>query len=625
MNRCPNSGHLKAFAVGELIQEELHEIADHLQHCDRCNQRIRSFDDYTDELISTLASMPYVDGQDEDGQSTIDASRRRDFAGTNSAIYSDPGEILAARLQQGELLIDKFVLRSKLGTGSFGHVFLAHDTELDRDVAIKIHRFAHDRGTAEIQRFIREAKNAARLQHPSIVSIYETGQTEDGIYYLVNEYVPGETLQTKIRNQSISLNEGLGYLTQLADALQDAHLHGIVHRDVKPSNIIIDPAGRVHLTDFGLAKSTAADDTMTGAGQVMGTPAYMSPEQASGRSVEVDARSDIYSLGVVMYEILTSQQPFQGKSRLLLLQVLEDDPRPPSQLNETIPRDLETICLKALSKLPRLRYQTAAEFADDLRRFENGEPIQARPIGYAGRFARWCRRYPAAVVAFLTLIIGSISAIVYLSLVSQYLVQQTARASAEMQAGMLDAMNEYYSGLVKKMDIHLQESGHLEALRDLEQVRPVPARFTIELGRQLQAAKQPGLNIRLYSDHPFPSRPDGGPPDEFARRALDHLDARPDDPLVEFTELENVPVVRFATARVMTESCVDCHNNHPDTPKNDWAVGDVRGVLEIIRPLEKDVQRTRQGMGNAIGWIITITAMMFVFVAAIVFATTKKN
>ena len=190
---------------------------------------------------------------------------------------------------------------------------------------------------------------------------------------------------------------------------------------------------------------------------------------------------------------------------------------------------------------------------------------------------------------------------------------------------MLDTMNEYYSGLVKAMDVHLQESGHLDALGELEQVRPVPARFTIELGRRLQAAKQPGMFVRLYSDYPFPTRPDGGPPDAFARKAIDHLNQDAENPLVEFTELNGIPVVRFATSRVMTESCVDCHNHHPETPKNDWVVGDVRGVLEIIRPLEKDVQRTRQGMGNAIGWIVTMTAMMFTFVIAIVIATTRKK
>jgi WD40 repeat protein/predicted Ser/Thr protein kinase len=324
----------------------------------------------------------------------------------------------------------------ELGRGGMGVVYKARQLGLDRVIALKMVLAGAHAGLQERARFRREAEAVARLQHPQIVQVHEVGE-EAGRPYFAMEFLEGGSLAQKLGGNPLAARQAAEVVQRLARAVHYAHQRGVVHRDLKPTNVLLAADGTEKVTDFGLARRLDQGTGRTRTGDVLGTPSYMAPEQASGKSHEIGPAVDIYGLGGVLYDLLTGRPPFEAATPWETVhQVLAEELVPPTRLQPRVPRDLETICLKCLQKEPRQRYASAAALADDLGRFLEGRPILARPVGPLGRGWRWCRRNPA-VAGLLAAVAGTL--LLGMGLASYFALQATERArEAEASAHRAD-------------------------------------------------------------------------------------------------------------------------------------------------------------------------------------------
>lgn len=359
--------------------------------------------------------------------------------------------------------IGRFELLERIGAGSFGAVWRARDTERDQIVAIKIPRKGN-LDSEEGRQFLKEAEATAQLHHRNIVRVFEVGRDGDTVY-IVNDFIQGATLEERLADSRFTPQEAADMCIQIAEGLEHAHNAGIIHRDLKPGNILIDMDGTPHIVDFGLARRDAGEVTMTLEGRVFGTPAYASPEQVRGDADQTDRRSDVYSLGVVLFESLTSERPFRGNVQMILQQVIHDDAPSPRSFNGNVPRDLETICLRCLEKSPGRRYQTVSALRDDLKRYLDGVPIHARPVGTLEQGRKWARRHPT--ISLLIACVVLLTFTVVAAITSRwYAIVKVQREHAHTQVGsVLTAEPQVVASVIATLDDFRKWAD--PALRDL--------------------------------------------------------------------------------------------------------------------------------------------------------------
>jgi WD40 repeat protein len=427
-----------------------------------------------------------------------------------------------------------YEILGELGRGGMGVVYRARHLKLGHEVALKMILSGGHAGEQELARFQLEAAAVAKLHHPNIVPIQEFGDHEGNPFFSL-EFVDGGSLAARLKQGPLPCREAATLVEKLAQAMQHAHEHGIVHRDLKPANVLLTKEGEPKVTDFGLAKQLGADDGLSQTGSVLGTPAYMAPEQAEGRVRDVGAATDVYALGMILYECLTGQVAFKGMTLHETLEMVSRrEPTPLRRLTVSVPRDLETVCLRCLEKDPKKRYQTAADLSDDLGRFLRGEPVAARPVGRLERGWRWCRRNPAvaslmtAVAA--TLLLGTGVATYFAVVANRNATEagrnaETARQESERADGEATEARSQQAEAERQRQTAEQRGAEAERQRQTAEQRGAEAvRLQQETAKLLQRTKNVFLTSQLLRAAAVSDRN----PEEARRLLLDQTACPPD-------------------------------------------------------------------------------------------------
>ena len=562
----------------------------------------------------------------------------------------------------------RYVHRGHLGSGGMGVVHRVLDTDLRRHLAMKVSLGggdaldqAVDGGEPTLlERFLEEAQVTGQLDHPGIVPLHELGIDDTGRVYFTMRLVKGlemDRIFELARKEKEGWNEErlIIALIRVCEAMAYAHSKGVIHRDLKPANLMAGRFGEVYVMDWGVAKvmgrettqdrkraqdqhasivrtrradDSSSDSAHTSHGTVFGTPAYMPPEQARGEIEQLDARSDVYSLGAILYHWITGSAPYCHESERVSIHtrlrwLIEGPPKAVRKLAPKADQELVAVCEKAMAREPQDRYASMEALADDLRSFIVGRPVSALPLGRARRIVRWGRRNRFAAGLLIAVLAGSAYGIGRLASLGTSLVQQTAIDSAAMKAQILEDVNSLYSSIVAgRVDREKVEVTHDYAAK--AHAIPIPATFLTDLGDKISEHGS-GVQVRQFSDHPFRFRPPWKL-DEFEKGAILKLRADPYTPVSSFEDLEGRPVLRYAIGRTMEESCVACHNTHAESTKTDWEVGEMRGVLEIVRPLDQDVARIRKGLSGTLIIVAAIVAgLMLLSALGIVRAARRSD
>jgi serine/threonine protein kinase len=633
MTLCPSDEKLAGLLADTLTTTERDAVARHVETCTACQEQLDRLTASPDtEMWHRAEHQPPGLGIAEDVMQRL-KHLPHSFAPTEMQMLGPAGTSShadaegTAKVVHERPTVPGYEILGELGRGGMGVVYQARQQGLQRTVALKMLLHGTQANPKTLARFKAEAAAIARLQHPNIVQIHDVGESA-GRPYFVLEYVAGGSLAQLLEGTPQPVRAAAQMVQTLARAVHAAHASGVIHRDLKPANILLrDERGHARdesrermlqasrleslipkITDFGVAKFARGDEDSpdlqgpTATGELLGTPNYMAPEQAMVPRQPVGPAADVYALGAILYELLTGRPPFKGEAPLsTILQVLHSEPVSVSSLQPNVPRDLETICLKCLRKDPRKRYGSAVELADDLERFLRGEPIRARPVMPVEKLWRWTRRHPLPAGLLAAGLLAPVVALITLSLLSARLVRSSALESAAQQAELLEeATKEFSRNVHRVVQAEFSVNKTVPPTPDTVPLS-IPATFLHDVGEQLSKVSRTGVKVRQYSDYPFPWRTDGGPRDEFERAALMRVrQSKGQETFHEFTEMDGQPVVRYAQARIMDRTCVECHNAHPQSPRKDWQIGDARGVLEIIRPLGKDEERVGEALRLAL-------------------------